>query len=61
MVIRNQVVDAFERASDSPDAAQRQALLMFVVAGGGFAGVELAWRVERLRAWHAGQLSARRA
>src|SRR5258707_1194387 len=42
MVIRNQVIDAFERASDSPDAAQRQALLTFVVAGGGFAGVELA-------------------
>src|SRR5258708_1504967 len=61
MVIRNQVIDAFERASDSPDAAQRHALLTFVVAGGGFAGVELACRVERLRAWHAGQLSARRA
>jgi NADH dehydrogenase len=40
--IRNQVIDMFERADSEPDAASRQALLTFVVAGGGFAGAELA-------------------
>lgn len=40
--IRNQVIDAFERADREPDAGRRGELLTFVVAGGGFAGVELA-------------------
>ncbi len=42
MRIRNQVIDAFERAEVETDPEQRRALLTFVVAGGGFAGVELA-------------------
>src|SRR6266540_1874275 len=40
--IRNHVIDKFERADRVPDAAMRRELLTFVVAGGGFAGVELA-------------------
>jgi len=38
--IRNHVIEMFERADRNP--ARRRALLTFVVAGGGFAGVELA-------------------
>ena len=40
--IRNHVIEMFERADREPDASQRGALLSFVIAGGGFAGVELA-------------------
>lgn len=40
--IRNHAIDLFERADREPDRAARRALLTFVVAGGGFAGVELA-------------------
>jgi NADH dehydrogenase len=40
--IRNHVIEMFERADREPDPAQRRALLTFVIAGGGFAGVELA-------------------
>jgi NADH:ubiquinone reductase (H+-translocating) len=40
--IRNHVIDMFELADREPNATKRQALLTFVVAGGGFAGVELA-------------------
>ncbi|HJY81485.1 MAG TPA: FAD-dependent oxidoreductase, partial [Candidatus Binatia bacterium] len=40
--IRNHIIDLFERAEDEPPSAARQALLTFVVAGGGFAGAELA-------------------
>ncbi len=40
--IRNHVIDAFERADREPDPETRQALLTFVVAGGGFAGAEMA-------------------
>ena len=40
--IRNHVIEMFERADREGDAAARRALLTFVVAGGGFAGVELA-------------------
>src|SRR5499425_1855633 len=40
--IRNHVIDMFERADREPDEATRQEILTFVVAGGGFAGVELA-------------------
>jgi NADH dehydrogenase len=40
--IRNHVIEMFERADREPDPAVRAAMLTFVVAGGGFAGVELA-------------------
>jgi NADH dehydrogenase len=40
--IRNHVIDLFERADDEPPSPTRQAMLTFVVAGGGFAGAELA-------------------
>ncbi|HMA38205.1 MAG TPA: NAD(P)/FAD-dependent oxidoreductase [Chloroflexia bacterium] len=40
--IRNHVIDMFERADQEPDGAVRRSLLTFVVAGGGFAGAELA-------------------
>ncbi len=40
--VRNRVIDAFERAGREKDPDRRRALLTFVVAGGGFAGVELA-------------------
>jgi NADH dehydrogenase len=40
--IRNHVIDMFERADREPDEGLRRELLTFVIAGGGFAGVELA-------------------
>jgi NADH:ubiquinone reductase (H+-translocating) len=40
--IRNRVIEMFERADAEPDPARRSSLLTFVIAGGGFAGVELA-------------------
>ena len=40
--IRNHVIEMFERADRENDPAVRAALLTFVIAGGGFAGVELA-------------------
>jgi len=40
--IRNHVIDVFERADREPDPEIRRPLLTFVVAGGGFAGAELA-------------------
>jgi NADH dehydrogenase len=40
--IRNRVIEMFERADREVDASERAALLGFVIAGGGFAGVELA-------------------
>src|ERR1039457_3482853 len=40
--IRSRLLGAFERAERSPDAAQRRALLTFVIAGAGPTGVELA-------------------
>jgi NADH dehydrogenase len=40
--IRNHVIEMFERADREPDPEIRRALVTFVVAGGGFAGVELA-------------------
>ncbi|MBI4491621.1 MAG: NAD(P)/FAD-dependent oxidoreductase [Chloroflexi bacterium] len=39
--IRNQLVEAFERAAVEPDARQRRKWLTFVVVGGGATGVEL--------------------
>ena len=40
--IRNHVIEMFERADRENDPAVRRSLLTFVIAGGGFAGVELA-------------------
>lgn len=40
--IRNRVIEMFERADREPDPSLRRPLLTFVIAGGGFAGVELA-------------------
>jgi NADH:ubiquinone reductase (H+-translocating) len=40
--IRNHVIEMFEKADRETDLARRRALLTFVIAGGGFAGVELA-------------------
>jgi NADH dehydrogenase len=40
--IRNQVIALVERADFEPDEMTRKALLTFVIAGGGFAGAELA-------------------
>ncbi|MEW5959928.1 MAG: NAD(P)/FAD-dependent oxidoreductase, partial [Chloroflexota bacterium] len=42
MHIRNHVIDLFERADREADPATRQAMVTLVIAGGGFAGVELA-------------------
>jgi NADH:ubiquinone reductase (H+-translocating) len=42
MRIRNHVIEMFERADREPDSPLRRTLLTFVIAGGGFAGVELA-------------------
>src|SRR5258708_15182499 len=40
--IRNHVIDMFEQADRETEAELRRELLSFVIAGGGFAGVELA-------------------
>jgi NADH dehydrogenase len=40
--IRNRVIDMFEHADHQPHRSKRGELLTFVIAGGGFAGVELA-------------------
>lgn len=40
--IRNHVIEMFERADTETDSEARRRLLTFVIAGGGFAGVELA-------------------
>lgn len=45
MRVRNQVIERFEEADRETDEEKRRALLTFVVAGGGFAGVELAGAV----------------
>lgn len=41
MLLRNQMIDMFERADFEQDVQKRRRMLTFVVAGGGFAGVEL--------------------
>jgi NADH dehydrogenase len=43
--IRNHVIEMFERADREPDPEVRRSLVTFVIAGGGFAGVELAGAV----------------
>jgi NADH dehydrogenase len=40
--IRNHIIEMFERADVESDPVLRSSLLTFVIAGGGFAGVELA-------------------
>jgi NADH dehydrogenase len=40
--IRNHVIEMFERADREPDPSLRKPILSFVIAGGGFAGIELA-------------------
>jgi len=42
MRVRNRVIEMFERADSEADPELRRRLLTFVIAGGGFAGVELA-------------------
>ena len=41
VLLRNQMIDMFERANFETEAEERCPMLTFVVAGGGFAGVEL--------------------
>jgi NADH dehydrogenase len=40
--IRNHVIEMFERADREPNSSLRKPMLTFVIAGGGFAGIELA-------------------
>ncbi len=40
--VRNHVIEMFESADREPDPSIRKPILTFVIAGGGFAGVELA-------------------
>lgn len=40
--IRNHVIDCFERADAEPNSEARASLVTFVIAGGGYAGAELA-------------------
>lgn len=42
VALRNRVIDVLERAENEADPARRGALLCFVVAGAGFAGIETA-------------------
>ncbi len=46
--IRRRILQAFERAEMSDDAAEREALLRFVIVGGGATGVELAGTIAEL-------------
>ncbi len=41
VLLRNHIIHMFERADFETDPSKRQGMLTFVVAGGGFAGVEL--------------------
>jgi NADH dehydrogenase len=49
IALRNHVLECLERASDADDANEREALLGFVVVGGGPTGVELAGMLGELR------------
>ncbi len=40
--LRNHVIDMFERANAETEPSKRRGMLTFIVAGGGFAGAELA-------------------
>ncbi|MBV9324275.1 MAG: NAD(P)/FAD-dependent oxidoreductase [Chloroflexi bacterium] len=46
--IRRRIFLAFERAEREPDAAKREALLTFVIVGGGPTGVELAGAISEI-------------
>lgn len=48
LVLRRQILGAFEAAENEPDPALRQALLTFVLVGGGPTGVELAGAIAEL-------------
>ena len=48
VAIRNQVLSCFERAMLESDRARRQALLTFIVVGGGPTGVEMAGALSEL-------------
>jgi NADH:ubiquinone reductase (H+-translocating) len=48
LTIRQRVLGAFERAEKETDAARREALLTFVIVGGGPTGVELAGAIGEL-------------
>lgn len=48
MALRRQVLGAFEAAENEPDLRRRQALLTFVLVGGGSTGVELAGAIAEL-------------
>jgi NADH dehydrogenase len=48
LAMRDQLASVLERAAASGDADERQRLLSFVVAGGGFAGVEMAAAIAEL-------------
>ena len=55
--IRNHIIDVFDRADREPDPTIRRSLLTFVIAGGGFAGAELAGglRASVNRSWSSGR------
>ena len=40
LVVRNRLIHLLEEADSEPDAALRRRMLTFVMAGGGFSGVE---------------------
>jgi NADH dehydrogenase len=42
LAIRNRTLEMLEAAENTPDAEQRRKILTFVVAGGGYSGVEIA-------------------
>ncbi len=48
MVLRQDILGAFEAAENEPDPEKRQALLTFVLVGGGPTGVELAGAIAEL-------------
>ena len=48
MVLRHNILCAFEAAENEPDPEKRQALLTFVLVGGGATGVELAGAIAEL-------------
>jgi len=49
MVLRNRILENFERAVSEPDARTRESLMNFVIVGGGPTGVELTGSLDELR------------